>query len=82
MYDFEFMEPDDIGVITKMYNKRHMNAAQEKGFPVQKKISGFLYWYQHDKIRRQEPIVAADLTMAATKQAIKDCAANSNKKRN
>ena len=79
MDDFEFMEPDDVGDITKMYNDRHRNAAQKIGFPVQKKISGFLYWY-HDKIRRQEAIVAADFNVAAMKQAIKDCAADSSEK--
>ena len=79
MDDFEFMEPDDVGDITKIYNEQHRNIAQKIGFPIQKKISGFLYWY-HGKVRRQEPIVAADFTMAAMKQAIKDCVAGSNDK--
>jgi len=49
MDDFEFMELDDVGDITKIYHEQHRNIAQKIGFPVQKNISGFLYWY-HDKV--------------------------------
>ena len=55
MDDFEFMEPDETEFIVKMHNERYQTAAQKIGFPVQKKIKGFLYWY-YDRIRRQEPI--------------------------
>ena len=62
-----------------MHNDRYRTAAQKIGFPVQKKIKGFLYWY-HDRIRRQEPINPADFTVARMKTAIKECAVGAARK--
>lgn len=79
MDDFEFMEPDETESIVKMHNERYRTAAQKIGFPVQKKIKGFLYWY-HDRIRRQETINPADFTVARMKTAIKECAVGAARK--
>ena len=73
MDDFEYMEHDEVESVVKMHNDRYRTADQKIGFPVQKRIKGFLYWY-HDRIRRQEPIVPADFSVARMKTAIKECA--------
>ena len=73
MDDFELLDPDNAKTILKMYNDRQTGQAgqnRKKGFPVQPKLQGFLYWY-HDQKRRQVPIVAANFTQAAMMKAIK-----------
>ena len=74
MDDTKDMTPDEAELIIKMYNDRQVgnNAATRKvGFLVQKKMKGLLYWY-HDKLRRQQPIVAAEFDAAALRSALND----------
>ena len=73
MDDFEFIEHTETESVVKMHNDRYRTPIQKIGFPVQKKLKGFLYWY-HDRLRRQEPIVAAEFTTARMKTAIRECA--------
>ena len=68
MDDFALMHEDEAKSIMETYNKS-VTRAQIVGFLVTKKLQGFLYWY-HDKLRRQEPIVAAEFTTAAMAAAI------------
>ena len=53
MDDFEFIEHNETESVVKMHNDRYRTTAQKIGFPVQKKIKGFLFWY-HDRLCRQE----------------------------
>ena len=68
MDDFALMHEDEAKSIIYAYNKS-VTRAQNVGFLITKKLQGFLYWY-HDKLRRQEPIIAADFTSAAMVTAI------------
>ena len=68
MSDFELMHEDEAKSIMEAFNKSHTRA-QNMGYLVTKKLQGFLYWY-HDKLRRQEPIIAAEFTNAAMTTAV------------
>ena len=56
--DFEFIDHTETELVVKMHNDRYHTAAQKIGFPVQKKLKGFQFWYP-DRLCRQEPIVIA-----------------------
>ena len=73
MDDFEDMSPEEVEQIIKMYNDCQVGqaVARKVGFLVQKKLKGLLYWY-HDKLRRQQPIVAADFDASALRGALND----------
>ena len=79
MDDFEMIEHTETESVVKMHNERYRNAAQKIGFPGQKKLKGFIFWY-HDRLRRQEPIVAAEFTDVRMKKAVKECAAEKSKR--
>ena len=72
MSDIEMLRPDDAGTIIKRHNEAHTSTALRQyqlGITHQKKLEGFLYWY-HDKVRRQQPIVAADFTVGVMKHSM------------
>jgi len=66
MDDFLILHPDDCTNIIRRHNDAHQTTALRQyslGITYEKKLEGFLYWY-HDKKRRQQPIVAAEFTVA------------------
>ena len=70
MDSFAIFRPKDAKDLIKNHNGRYTRADQKLGFAVEKRIRGFLHWYQ-DKLRRQEPVVAADWTVAAMAIAVR-----------
>ena len=74
MEDFEFIKYEEASSIIKMYNDAYRQVGQKIGFPVQKKLQGFLWWF-HDRRKRGLDIDVADLDTATLKTAIEECTA-------
>ena len=64
------MQTNEAVNIVKMHNDCYRSANKKIGFLVQKKLKGFMYWFQH-RLCCQAAIIPAKFTTAAMKLSIK-----------